>query len=61
VPYGVVARRGAPIAVPLRWDELDDADARTLAWPLRRVVERLGAVADPWADLAGAAQELPSL
>jgi bifunctional non-homologous end joining protein LigD len=61
VPYGVVARRGAPIAVPLRWDELDDADARTLAWPLRRVVERLGGVADPWADLAGAAQELPSL
>jgi bifunctional non-homologous end joining protein LigD len=61
VPYGVIARRGAPIAVPLRWDELDDADARTLAWPLRRVVERLGAVADPWADLAGAEQELPPL
>jgi bifunctional non-homologous end joining protein LigD len=61
VPYGVIARRGAPIAVPLRWDELDDADALTLAWPLRRVVERLGAVADPWADLAGAEQELPPL
>jgi bifunctional non-homologous end joining protein LigD len=61
VPYGVVARGEAPIAVPLRWDELDDADARALAWPLRRVVARLGRVADPWADLVGAEQELPSL
>jgi bifunctional non-homologous end joining protein LigD len=61
VPYGVVARGEAPIAVPLRWDELDDPDARALAWPLRRVVERLGHVTDPWADLVGAEQELPSL
>ena len=30
VPYGVVARRDAPIAAPLRWDELDDADAADL-------------------------------
>jgi bifunctional non-homologous end joining protein LigD len=61
VPYGVVARRDAPIAAPLRWDELDDADALTFAWPLRRVVERLGRVADPWADLVGVEQELPPL
>jgi bifunctional non-homologous end joining protein LigD len=61
VPYGVVARSGALIAMPLRWDELDDADARTLAWQLRRVVERLGCEVDPWADLVGAEQELPPL
>jgi bifunctional non-homologous end joining protein LigD len=60
-PYGVVARRDAPIALPLRWDELDDADALTFTWPLHRVVERLGRVADPWADLVGVEQELPPL
>lgn len=61
VPYGAVARRDAPIALPLRWDELDDADPRTFAWPLRRVVERLGSVADPWADLVVSEQALPPL
>jgi bifunctional non-homologous end joining protein LigD len=61
VPYGVVARRDAPIAVPLQWEELDDADAWTPDWSLRSVVERLGRAADPWADLVGAEQELPPL
>jgi bifunctional non-homologous end joining protein LigD len=61
VPYGVVSRRDASIAAPLRWGELDDADTQTFGWPLRCVVERLGSVADPWADLVGVEQELPPL
>jgi bifunctional non-homologous end joining protein LigD len=61
VPYGVVARRDAPIALPLRWDELDDADPETFFWTLRRVVERLQTVPDPWTDLVRSEQVLPPL
>lgn len=49
-PYSVRARPGAPVAVPLEWDELSrgvDPDAHTI----RSVFRRLGQRDDPWTAL----------
>jgi bifunctional non-homologous end joining protein LigD len=53
-PYSVRARPGAPVAVPLRWDELDDHGLRPGRFTLRTVRPRLAELAgahDPWAAL----------
>jgi bifunctional non-homologous end joining protein LigD len=60
-PYAVRARPGAPVATPLRNDELGDgvlASAR--AFSLRDVPGRLERDGDPWADIARAAGRLPT-
>jgi bifunctional non-homologous end joining protein LigD len=50
-PYAVRPRPGAPVAVPIAWDELDDEGLRPDAWTVRTIGERLEA-GDPWADVA---------
>ena len=47
-PYTLRPRPGAPVAVPLRWEEVDGSwDPR--ATPLRSLFRRLGSLADdPW-------------
>jgi bifunctional non-homologous end joining protein LigD len=53
-------RAHAPVATPLRWEELDDDGLRPDAWTLRTVQERLDALGgDPWADIGAAARALP--
>jgi bifunctional non-homologous end joining protein LigD len=53
-PYSVRARPGAPVATPLRWEELEDRDLTPQRFTLRSVGERLARLgaADPWAGLA---------
>jgi bifunctional non-homologous end joining protein LigD len=60
VPYGVVARRGAPVSCPLAWDELDDPTVLA-AGTIRDVPGRLASVGDPFASLVGISQDLPPL
>jgi bifunctional non-homologous end joining protein LigD len=48
--YAVRARTGAPISVPLRWDELEDEDLRPDGVTIRTAFDRLEKVGDPWAD-----------
>jgi len=57
-PYAVRPRRGAPVATPLHWDELDDADARPDLWTLASVPERLKREGDPWHQIASHAETL---
>jgi bifunctional non-homologous end joining protein LigD len=47
-PYSVRARRGAPVAVPLEWAELDDPDLRPDGFTLREVPDRVAVIGDPW-------------
>jgi bifunctional non-homologous end joining protein LigD len=61
VPYSLRARLGAPVALPLDWDELSrtaGGDAYTLKRALRRVRARRR---DPWAEFQhlGQRQSLP--
>jgi bifunctional non-homologous end joining protein LigD len=57
-PYAVRARPGAPVATPLRWEELQDPRTRPGAWTLRTVPERVERDGDPWAELPSAARPL---
>jgi bifunctional non-homologous end joining protein LigD len=60
-PYAVRPRPGAPVATPLRWDELDDAGLRPDGWTLRTVRERLEHHGEPWAAIGRSAGALPRL
>ena len=53
-PYSVRARPGAPVATPLRWEELADRGLTPLRFTLRSVGDRLEQLgsSDPWAGLA---------
>jgi bifunctional non-homologous end joining protein LigD len=48
--YAVRARKGAPISVPLEWDELKQKSLRSNSITIRIAFDRLDRVQDPWAD-----------
>ena len=54
-------RPGAPVSVPITWDELDDPDLRPDRWTIRTVLDRLEADGDPLRPLIGLQQKLPDL
>ena len=60
-PYSPRAATGAPVSVPIAWDELDDPSLRPDRWTIRTVLDRLAGSGDPFRALLGAAQELPEL
>lgn len=47
-PYAIRAKPGAPIATPLDWDELSDADLHSQTYTVRNIFRRLGQKDDPW-------------
>ncbi len=47
-PYGVRPRDRAPVAVPVRWEELSDRNLRPDRWTIRNVADRLEEAGDPW-------------
>lgn len=56
--YSVRARRGAPVAVPLRWEEVGPA-LRSDHYNVGNLQRRLAALrADPWADFAATRRSL---
>jgi bifunctional non-homologous end joining protein LigD len=60
-PYSVRAAPGAPVSVPLEWDELDDPGLRPDRWTIRTVGDRLARAGDPFSVLIGREQDLPAL
>ena len=60
-PFSIRLAPGAPVSVPLEWNELDDPDLRPDRWNVRTVLERLEQRGDPLRPLIGLAQNLPSL
>jgi bifunctional non-homologous end joining protein LigD len=48
--YTVRARKGAPVSVPLEWDEIKKKSLRSNSFTIRNVFDRLERVSDPWAD-----------
>jgi bifunctional non-homologous end joining protein LigD len=57
-PWSVRARPGAPVAVPLDWDELGRSGLRSDRWRLRGLGRRLAAVEDPWRGIGRRARSL---
>jgi bifunctional non-homologous end joining protein LigD len=60
-PFSARPSAGAPVSMPITWDELDDPDLRPDRWTVRTVADRVRAVGDPLASLVGKPQELPPL
>jgi bifunctional non-homologous end joining protein LigD len=59
-PYATRPRPGAPVATPLRWEELGDDALRPDGWTLKTVMQRLDELGgDPWDGIAAAARALP--
>lgn len=56
-PYAVRARPGAPVAVPVEWDELD-GNFGPRRWSVPAVARRIGSIPDPWSDLPSDHQRL---
>jgi bifunctional non-homologous end joining protein LigD len=57
-PYAVRAKPGAPVATPLAWEELSDADLSPRRFRLSDVPARLEARGDPWERIGSAAAPL---
>lgn len=57
-PYAVRARRGAPVATPLDWDELGGRGLRPDRFTVRDIPKRIAAQGDPWADMRRHARSL---
>ncbi|WP_116995865.1 DNA polymerase ligase N-terminal domain-containing protein [Desertimonas flava] len=60
-PYSIRPAPGAPVSVPLEWDELDDPDLRPDRWTIHTVLDRLRSIGDPFDALVGVRQDLPDL
>jgi bifunctional non-homologous end joining protein LigD len=59
-PYSVRASAGAPVSMPITWDELDDPDLRSDRWTIRNANDRLSEVGDLMAPMLADAQQLPA-
>jgi bifunctional non-homologous end joining protein LigD len=60
-PFSTRPGPGAPVSVPIEWDELDDDELRPDRWTIRTVFERLERHGDPLRELIGLQQRLPPL
>jgi bifunctional non-homologous end joining protein LigD len=60
-PFSVRPRVGAPVSVPITWDELEDPALRPDRWSIATVGDRLAERGDPLAPLIGKQQRLPDL
>jgi bifunctional non-homologous end joining protein LigD len=58
-PYAVRARDRAPVAMPLRWEELEDPRLRPDRWRMKSALERLDREGDAWSDIRSHARALP--
>jgi bifunctional non-homologous end joining protein LigD len=60
-PFSTRPISGAPVSVPIGWDELDDPDLRPDRWTITTIGDRLATSGDPLAPLIGVQQRLPAL
>jgi bifunctional non-homologous end joining protein LigD len=60
-PYSPRPAAGAPVSVPIEWDELDDPDLRPDRFTVRTVLDRLAERGDPFRPMLAVDQRLPSL
>jgi bifunctional non-homologous end joining protein LigD len=60
-PYGVRARAGAPVAMPIHWDELHDSRLAADRWTVRTAPRRLQDEGDAWRGIGRHARTLPRI
>jgi bifunctional non-homologous end joining protein LigD len=57
-PYAVRAKPGAPVATPIEWDELADADLGPQSYNIKNIFRRLGQKDDPWKNIMSDASSI---
>jgi len=60
-PYSTRPAPGAPVSMPITWDELDDPDLRPDRWTIRDAIERIRTKGDPFSGVLEERQALPAL
>jgi bifunctional non-homologous end joining protein LigD len=60
-PYSPRPAPGAPVSVPIEWDELDDPSLRPDGFTIRTVFDRLAERGDPFRTVLGPGQTLPPI
>jgi bifunctional non-homologous end joining protein LigD len=60
-PYSPRPAPGAPVSMPIAWDELDDPELRPDRWTVRDAMERIRTIGDPFAGVLTDQQTLPPL
>jgi bifunctional non-homologous end joining protein LigD len=60
-PYAVRARNGAPIAVPVRWSDVESAELRPDGVGIRNISKWLAGRDDPWASMEKSRRSMPNL
>ncbi|MEO8250903.1 MAG: DNA ligase D [Chloroflexota bacterium] len=60
-PYSARPSPGAPVSVPIRWEELDDPELGPDRWTIQTLPARLSEVGELFAPALTLAQELPPL
>jgi bifunctional non-homologous end joining protein LigD len=60
-PFSPRPSAGAPVSMPITWDELDDPDLQPDRWTIHTALPRLHNTADPLAPLIDQHQDLPPL
>lgn len=50
-PYAVRPLPQAPVATPLRWEELDEPGLDPQGWTVATIGARLAGIGDPWGDI----------
>lgn len=57
-PYSVRALKGAPIATPLNWDELDKGGLTSQSYHIKNIFRRLSQKKPPWKQFRNKAKDL---
>jgi bifunctional non-homologous end joining protein LigD len=60
-PFSPRPSPGAPVSMPITWDELDDPELRPDRWTVHTALARLRQTGDPMAALIGLHQPLPTI
>ncbi|HSI99289.1 MAG TPA: DNA ligase D [Patescibacteria group bacterium] len=60
-PYSPRPAPGAPVSMPIAWEELDDPELRPDRWTIRSAPDRIAQRGDPFAGVLADEQELPPI
>ena len=60
-PYSPRPAPGAPVSMPIRWEELDDPELRPDRWTIRNALDRISVAAEEFAAALTDDQELPPI
>lgn len=60
-PYGVRAKKGASIATPVSWKEVNSSKLKPNKYNIKNIFKRLSIIDDPWKNISKSAVSLPKL